>query len=611
MGPPTPPQLQAVLSLASFPVHLLVSVFEHLSADDLRQLRLVSKDVSTAATLAVRELCPVRGDANIALKFPGLTALDGTGIEPETWSESVLDDIQKVRRHRMRLDVHIMEGVVMTLSPPAMQSCQLTSLRLGRSNAITFSGASAIGAMHSLRSVELLEGRLTDSGLKQWAQLTGLTSLSLRACAELTDDGLQLLGALSRLQEIDLADCYNLSDATLASLANLSALSKLDLACCDSFTATGLAALGRVSTLHTLLLPACWHVDDGMLGTLATALPSLQCLSLFEAGEAVTDAGLVHLGGLTGLTALDLGYSCWQQTSNGLLQLVRKLPKLRMLSLAGTEGTNDSILEAVASLMQLTSLDVSECQRVTAAGLRCLGALPALLEVNVGWNLKLPDEALSALPPSLTKLDLSYCCDLTDAALGAAASLPNLAVLVARRCNKVTDAGVGFLARCATLRQLDLSYCTALTSTALRNLSAHAGLNALVIAGCPRAASPPGLGALAALSSLQTLDVSNNPRLDDGCMQALSFVAQLQYVVLRMCPRISDNGLGALVRLQKLAKLDVTGCRHITPTAVTKLKAKLPLLGFVAGCGGATFGCVAYPLSHGVFQTHFMHSPNF
>ncbi len=34
---------------------------------------------------------------------------------------------------------------------------------------------------------------------------------------------------------------------------------------------------------------------------------------------------------------------------------------------------------------QLRELDVSESQRMTAAGVRLLGALPELQELNLGW----------------------------------------------------------------------------------------------------------------------------------------------------------------------------------------------------------------------------------
>lgn len=51
---------------------------------------------------------------------------------------------------------------------------------------------------------------------------------------------------------------------------------------------------------------------------------------------------------------------------------------------------------------------MSECQRVTAVGMDALKSLSNLKELNIGWNLRLSDDALQgALSTSLTKLDLS------------------------------------------------------------------------------------------------------------------------------------------------------------------------------------------------------------
>lgn len=52
----------------------------------------------------------------------------------------------------------------------------------------------------------------------------------------------------------------------------------------------------------------------------------------------------------------------------------------------GCEGTTDAVVGIVAQhCCQLRELDVSESQRMTAAGVRQLGALPELQELNLGW----------------------------------------------------------------------------------------------------------------------------------------------------------------------------------------------------------------------------------
>lgn len=95
-------------------------------------------------------------------------------------------------------------------------------------------------------------------------------------------------------------------------------------------------------------------------------------------------------------------------------------------------------------------------------GIKHLAALPHLSDLNLGWNLRLEDAALTALAAgtgSLTRLDLSFCAALTDKALAAIAGvvvvgnsgkkggrkggksggLPCLNVLILRKCGLITD----------------------------------------------------------------------------------------------------------------------------------------------------------------------------
>jgi hypothetical protein len=67
-----------------------------------------------------------------------------------------------------------------------------------------------------------------------------------------------------------------------------------------------------------------------------------------------------------------------------------RLPGLHMLNLGGAEGACDEAMEAVGAMTQLTSLDASEFQRLTAAGGAHLARLPVLADLSLGWNLSMP-----------------------------------------------------------------------------------------------------------------------------------------------------------------------------------------------------------------------------
>jgi hypothetical protein len=60
-------------------------------------------------------------------------------------------------------------------------------------------------------------------------------------------------------------------------------------------------------------------------------------------------------------------------------------------------------------------------------------------------------------------------------------------------------------------------------------------------------------------------------------MQAVSFVSQLRHLKFKECPRITDHGLLALLRIPKLISLELDG-RNVTRDAVEKLQVRLVCL---------------------------------
>ena len=536
--------------IASLPPHILSSIFS-LNENDLRQLRLVNREFYTAATSVVTSLRPTKGDALIP-KFSGLKSIDFTALPADAWPEVSLGYLKNAKG--------------------------ITSLKFGSSSFITATDGATIATLTSLRSIEVHDIKMANSALHCWSNLSALTSISLLGCRDLTENGLAVLGTLKNLEIVELGSCQGVTDKVLATLSTLPLLNKLDISSCDNFTEEGLAALSAAPCLRTVLLAACWHVDDEMLCTLCRSLPNLECLSLFEAGEGASDTGLGYLTALTRLTGLDLGYSCWAHTSGGLERVIPSFPGLQMLNIGGTDGACNDVLRAVGShLTALTMLDISECQRVTVNGIKELRNLPKLQEMHLGWNMRLKSSALRNLPSSLTHLDLSYCAELSLNPLEPG-SLPNVEHVQVRRCALLDDAGLACLAAAApNLLHVDLSYCSNISSYGLKCLSSLTQLSSVVISGCHRAVTVLGLGNLAALPALLTLEACNNPRLDDGCMQAVSFVRQLKHLSLRGCPRISDHGVLALSRIAKLETLKIDG-RNVTQAAIEKLQARLPRL---------------------------------
>ncbi|GAB4819220.1 hypothetical protein N2152v2_006266 [Parachlorella kessleri] len=534
---------------------MLTAVFQLLGNSELAALRLAAREFVSAASAAVTSLKPTSIAANLR-PFGQLQALDLSGLRPDEWQEEMLAVFPKAG---------------------------LTSLTLSKPTYLSLAGTEAIADLQCLRSMHIMEAPILDSVLQPLSRLSGLQHLSLRDCCKLSDEGLKVIAHMTCLESLDLSMVWQLTDATLAMLADsLTCLARLDLTSCERFTAAGLRRLCKLSSLKTLLMPACYQLTDECLEVVAGGMKQLRCLGLFEAGENVTDAGLLKLSSLSQLTALDLGYSCWGHSAQGLKQLLPRLKGLQMLNLGGCEGACDAVLSAVAGLRQLTQLDVSECQRVTTRAIQQLARLPQLASLNLGWNLKLSAAALAGFADSgslLTQLDLSFCGEMGDEALGMLGALPKLKALCLRKCTRVGDKGLAHLGHCTSLEQLDLSYCPLITPEGLRHIASQLPLlGALRLMDCPRAVTVLGMRALGSAERLQSLHVGDNKRLDDGCMQAISFMSQLRSLVVRACPKITDHGLLALARITHLRDLDIDLCVAVTPAGVAKLQAKLPLL---------------------------------
>jgi hypothetical protein len=111
----------------------------------------------------------------------------------------------------------------------------------------------------------------------------------------------------------------------------------------------------------------------------------------------------------------------------------------------------------LSQLSQLTSLDLSRCQNLTAMTLKPLSQLTALTSLELGdeidsfggefqgfthYSLSLPAFKALGNVSSLTSLKLSRCAKLTDKGLAELARLPALTSLHLTDCFRVTAKGL-------------------------------------------------------------------------------------------------------------------------------------------------------------------------
>ena len=201
---------------------------------------------------------------------------------------------------------------------------------------------------------------------------------------------------------------------------------------------------GRVISIF---FPSPARFTDADMQSIAT-FTDLQKLAL--AGTKITDAGLVHLVGLSQLRWLNLG-----------------------------AGVTDAGLKHLKGLKQLTTLVLYDSS-VKGYGLEHLNELPQLREMYLGGAVT--DEGLKHIQglSQLRELDLSGT-GITDAGLQGLQGLSHLERLSLRH-NEISDAGLKYLERLTRLKKLDLGY-TKVTDAGLEHLKPLSGLRDLYLVG--------------------------------------------------------------------------------------------------------------------------------
>lgn len=186
--------------------------------------------------------------------------------------------------------------------------------------------------------------------------------------------------------------------------------------------------------------------------------------------------------------------------------------------------------------------------------------------------------------PTLTKLDLSGCFNLTDPTLATLLQqeLPCLVSMNLSLCKELTDGSLGRIAtHCKNLSSLQLGGCTGVTNKGLlflvQGLSKIKDLN---LRSCWQV-SDVGLSYLAGLSAppdtpaplhprmLEYLNLQDCQKLTDASLRYISQgLDKIRMLNLSSCANISDSGMKSLARMSSLASLNLRSCDNISDIGV-------------------------------------------
>lgn len=242
-----------------------------------------------------------------------------------------------------------------------------------------------------------------------------------------------LLLVFKWLTPTDLAKCALICKAWSNVSVDPSLWKKMDVTS-KRLTASCLAGIVRRQP-ETLIMD--WTaIAKRQLEWLIARLPQLRELSL--QGCSWNGVAALRTCNCPPLTSLDLSFvtgmndaalrdilSPPKDTRPGLIDTKSRLRNLRTLRLAGCEISDVSLRYIVQNIPLLSTLDLSQCFRLTDAGIAQLTVAPATSSSTLTW------------------LDLSGCTMITDAALD-------------------------HLAKCTALKYLDLRRTTQITSNAIK-----------------------------------------------------------------------------------------------------------------------------------------------
>ncbi len=220
----------------------------------------------------------------------------------------------------------------------------------------------------------------------------------------------------------------------------------------------------------------------------------------------------------------------------------------------------------------ITHLDITDCNRITDFGLASISARCTRIQnLNMSGLTRLTErgaelimrEPINGDPrgQDLESLNLTFCQSLGDKAIASfAPGLGNLATINLTGCTKVSDEGIKTLTECcACIQNLIISHCRLVTDRSMFLCSNEFWMEKLDISYCPRI-SDEGLGAVLKSSpGLIELNVS-------------------------WCRKISDRTIAYITENNKsLRKLNVQAIEFITPEALDRLREANKLIEIMSG----------------------------
>ncbi len=276
------------------------------------------------------------------------------------------------------------------------------------------------------------------------------------------------------------------------------------------------------------------------------------------------------------------------------IDLIAKQTDLETLQIGDYRELNDAMVAKLTGLTQLKSLFLTNSGISDESLKTVAAAFPNLVELNISYNARLTDEALSEVAKltNLEQLTMIYC-NFSEFGIADISELPKLKMLDIRGNMQVGNGGMTYVASLPALKSFKYMCSTvddfgmeALSeANGLESLEIHEfgisdqsgeyirkleNLTSLIMAQCTAFGSS-GLSALKGLP-LTRLTLRGLASVDDPGMETFRELPTLRRLYLQDMPSITDTGLMNLVYLKNLDTLDIQGVAITDKTIETIAK---------------------------------------
>ena len=309
----------------------------------------------------------------------------------------------------------------------------------------------------------------------------------MSGCTSITDSGIDVLAkSLTELTVLNVSKCSHLTDRALHSLSDAHSASKhslrrVHLSLCYQVSDGGIGQLLRCPRLEQIDVGKCVNLSDRSLGMIAMAT--------FNARRSRHNAEAFD-GAVCALKQMD--FRQCRISDRGLKYyptILKAFQASQHTSDSGTSADNQRSSSGgdITTLFDLREVSVSGCRDVSDDGvIAFIQSCSRLLRLDLSGTA-ITDRALLEISlrcPSLSRIELSQCLELTDAGiLSLTRNCRELGVLVMDDLPLLTDDAVtnardGIAVRCEEMTRLVLTRCARLS---VRSLVALANSQCLAL----------------------------------------------------------------------------------------------------------------------------------